>query len=293
MSQYQPRHTAPARYRIPPPPAGPLPPGRPPRPSLPRPSSRKGWAGLVAAGVALLAFVALIIVVSLPHSTPSQSASRHASSASRPAPTSARSPRAGRPATKGIRTSARHGRAASGKAAKAKSAPTKPRSLTKPTGRANRARTGTRSAVGASKPAPTPTAPAFPAGAASSPAVNTPAPTGFGPLLRRAWVSADPGRAGLTAADVQSTLPGSVYYAVQPAVAVHWAISQFVPSELALSRAGTKAGQAVLAQFHKVWIFEQLQGHSWRYAGSFSPGSCPTGIPAPVLSAWGLCQVGS
>jgi hypothetical protein len=80
-------------------------------------------------------------------------------------------------------------------------------------------------------------------------------------------------------------MPGSVYYAEQPAIGDYWAISGFVPT--------SEAGGGVLAQFNNVSVFNRASGGNWAYLGSFRPGSCPTMLPAPVYTAWGLCQVGS
>jgi hypothetical protein len=109
-------------------------------------------------------------------------------------------------------------------------------------------------------------------------------------------VSAAPGHAGITAADVLSTLPGSVYYAEQPAIAYYWAVSQFVPSASATALGSTPAGRAVLAQFASVAVFYKAPGRGWTYAGAYKPGTCSAVVPAPVYKVWGFClssQVGS
>lgn len=128
---------------------------------------------------------------------------------------------------------------------------------------------------------------------AASPAVNLPVPAGFGPVLRRAWASANPGGVGVKASDIVSTEVGTVFYAEQPALHTYWAITQFVPSALAESRGSTPAGAALLAEFHGTAEFEKLPGHHWAYVGSFSTGTCSGGLPVPVLTVWGLCAVGS
>jgi hypothetical protein len=149
---------------------------------------------------------------------------------------------------------------------------------------------------------PATTAPAGPAASgttatssalASRPAVNLAVPAGFGPLLRRAWVAADPGRSGLRTVDIASTLAGSVFYAEQPSVRTYWAISRFAPSPVLEQMASSRVGQAILAQFGDVSVFDKAPGHEWRYAGAFAPGSCPTNLPSTVSAAWGLCAVGS
>jgi hypothetical protein len=128
---------------------------------------------------------------------------------------------------------------------------------------------------------------------AASPAVNLPVPAHFGPLLRRTWARANPGGAGIKTSDIQSTAVGSVFYADQPAVHTYWAITQFVPSALAESRSGTPAGAALLAEFRGTAVFEKVAAHHWTYVGSFNAGACPGYLPGPVLTAWGLCTVGS
>jgi hypothetical protein len=129
--------------------------------------------------------------------------------------------------------------------------------------------------------------------AAAGPAINLAVPAGFGPLLRRAWVAADPGRSGLTAGDIASTLAGSVFYADQPSAGIYWAISRFVPSPLLQQTASSRIGKAILAQFNDIAVFDQAPGRVWRYVGGFPPGSCPTIVPSSVSAAWSLCSVGS
>jgi hypothetical protein len=128
---------------------------------------------------------------------------------------------------------------------------------------------------------------------ATSPAVNLPVPSRFGPLLRRTWARSAPGGVAMKSSDVLSTLAGSVFYAEQPAAHTWWAISQFVPSARAKSAASTAAGKALLAQFNDIGVFEKAPGRGWAYVGSFSAGTCPGTLPTPVLTSWGLCTVGS
>jgi len=139
----------------------------------------------------------------------------------------------------------------------------------------------------------TTTRPAINPAASTSTAVNMAAPAAFGPLLRNVWVDARPGGVPISTADVQSTLPGSVFYAEQAAIGTDWAISQFVPSAHAKSEAGTAAGNAVLAQFNNTAVFVKDPGKAWAYLGDFAPSSCAGDLPVPVLSAWGLCVAGS
>lgn len=125
--------------------------------------------------------------------------------------------------------------------------------------------------------------------AATSPAVNLAVPAGFGPLLRQVWVGARPGGTPLSAGDVQSTLGGSVFYAEQPSIGTYWAISSFVPSARATSQAGTPAGHALVAAFNKMAVFSRTTGQAWSYVGSAPTGSCPSLVPRPVYTAWGMC----
>lgn len=138
-----------------------------------------------------------------------------------------------------------------------------------------------------------PRAPVSPSSAAAGPAVNLAVPTGFGPLLRRAWVAADPGRSGLATRDIVSTLAGSVFYAEQPSDRVFWAISRFVPSPVLEQTAASRIGKVMLDQFNSVAVFDKRPGRAWHYVGAFSPGTCPTNLPSSVSAAWGLCSVGS
>ena len=128
---------------------------------------------------------------------------------------------------------------------------------------------------------------------AHSPAVNMAAPVGFGPLISKVWVEAHPGGADLSSTDVESILPGSVFYAEQPAIATYWAISRFVPSPLAESRSGTPAGRAVLTQFNGFAVFDRAPGQAWAYAGTFDPTACSVALPSPVLAVWGMCAARS
>ena len=132
-----------------------------------------------------------------------------------------------------------------------------------------------------------------PSPAAAGPAVNLAVPAGFGPLLRQAWVAADPGRSGLVGRDIVSTLAGSVFYAEQPSDRVFWAISRFVPSPVLEQTAASRIGRAMLDQFNSVAVFDMKPGRAWHYVGAFSPGACPTNLPSSVSAAWGLCSVGS
>ena len=129
--------------------------------------------------------------------------------------------------------------------------------------------------------------------AAASPADNLAATPGLGPVLRHAWVEADPGDVGLNPADVRSTLTGSVFYASQPSIGTYWAIAQFVPSSVANAEAGTTGGKALLAQFKQVAVFDKAPGQPWAYVSEFAPGSCPASVPGTVFTAWDLCSVGS
>jgi len=126
----------------------------------------------------------------------------------------------------------------------------------------------------------------------TSPARDLAVPAGFGPLLRRAWVAADPGGTGITAADVRSTAPGSVFYAEQPSVNTYWAVSSFVPTAKAEALAGTARGKKLLEQFRMTAVFERTAGSRWAYVGSATGGACASSLPAPVFSAWGMCSAG-
>jgi hypothetical protein len=128
----------------------------------------------------------------------------------------------------------------------------------------------------------------------TAPAANLPAPAGFGPVLRQAWVAAQHARTAMTAADVQSTAPGTVFYAVQQGTGYAWAISRFLPTAAAGTQAGTTAGKALVAAFADYGAFRRPPGGRWSYVASFAPGTCPPAVPPPVLTAWGMCgNVGS
>ncbi len=127
----------------------------------------------------------------------------------------------------------------------------------------------------------------------SSPATNAPTPSGLGPELRAAWVAVNPGGAGLSAIDVQATVPGSVFYAVQPATGYDWAITRFLPSLTAEAAPGTPAGHELLAQFADEVAFRRPPGGTWAYVASFPKGGCTGAVPLSVFAAWGMCSVGS
>lgn len=131
---------------------------------------------------------------------------------------------------------------------------------------------------------------AVPAQAASAAAINLPVPSEFGPVLRQAWVASNPGGLRLSAADVRSTLQGSVFYASQPSIGSYWAISSFVPSTRAQARSTGSSGSARMAQFAKIAVFYRSAGRDWAYLGASPPGTCPGDVPQPVYSAWGICE---
>lgn len=284
MSGYQPRHAASVTDEV-----GPERPNKPTR----------GTLGLAASAMAVLAVVAVLLVASLPHSS-------HPASAGGPRPSTplarAKTHRPAPPATTGPARGGKAGHNRARPAGRALAAGHRPAaSTTRPARAGSTTRPSRGPGAAHLKPSALSTAPARPpsttpttsAGATSSPAVNLPAPAGFGPLLREVWVSADPWGAGITAQDVQSTLPGSVYYAEQPAIGNYWAISAFVPTAQAQALASSPAGEALLEKFRYVSVFNKAPGRGWAYLGSFPPGSCPTVVPEPVYAAWGLCQVGS
>jgi hypothetical protein len=125
--------------------------------------------------------------------------------------------------------------------------------------------------------------------ASTSPAVNSSAPNGFGLLITTLWVDAHPGGIHISVADVASVLPGSVFFAEQPAIGTYWAIARFVPSTQAQSAAATTGGQALLAQFDNTAIFVKVRANPWAYLGDFTTTPCGQGVPRPVLSSWGMC----
>ena len=126
---------------------------------------------------------------------------------------------------------------------------------------------------------------------ASSPARDLAVPASFGPTLRQAWVAANPGKAGLIAADVQSTA-GSVFYAEQPSISTYWAITSFAPTAQAEALASTSEGKGLLSLFGPVVVFERLSGHGWTYVASAAQGTCSKAVPGPVYKAWGICASG-
>jgi hypothetical protein len=145
-------------------------------------------------------------------------------------------------------------------------------------------------AKGTDRPSPTARGTANPK-IASSPARDLAVPASFGPTLRQAWVAADPGKAGLTTADVLSTA-GSVFYAEQPSISTYWAISSFAPTAHAEALAATSEGKAMLSLFGPVVVFEKIAGHGWSFVASAPQGTCSKAVPGPVYNAWGICASG-
>ncbi len=109
--------------------------------------------------------------------------------------------------------------------------------------------------------------------------------------LVRSWLSANPGHAGLTAADVAGTVPGQVYYGYEPSTKTYWAEAAFRPSPALLRQVPTAAGQVKVAQFQNwLYVFSWRQGPLWTWVGDVPSGACPNQfVPAPVLAAWRLC----
>jgi hypothetical protein len=278
MSGYRPRHVAtdtpPAGTPAAPPPLAP-----PAGPSSGRAQGEQprrrgsGSFGVAAGAIVVLAGAALLLILSLPKSKPA-AVSRATSTSAAPGTARAKPPR-----TSGSSAASTHRGSLHTSAAQAIGTKPARQTTTRPLTKAAQSTTGSTSPE-----------------VTTSPAENLPVPAGFGPLLRRVWVSAEPGRAGVTAADVQSTLPGSVYYAEQPAIAYYWAISQFLPSASAEALGSTTAGKAVLAQFSNIAVFYKAPGGRWQYAGAYRPGTCSSLVPPPVYKVWGFClssQVGS
>jgi len=278
MSGYRPRHVAtdtpPAGTPAAPPPLAP-----PAGPSSGRAQGEQprrrgsGSFGVAAGAIVVLAGAALLLILSLPKSKPA-AVSGATSTLAAPGTARAKPPR-----TSGSSAASTHRGSLHTSAAQAIGTKPARQTTTRPLTKAAQSTTGSTSPE-----------------VTTSPAENLPVPAGFGPLLRRVWVSAEPGRAGVTAADVQSTLPGSVYYAEQPAIAYYWAISQFLPSASAEALGSTTAGKAVLAQFSNIAVFYKAPGGRWQYAGAYRPGTCSSLVPPPVYKVWGFClssQVGS
>jgi hypothetical protein len=129
--------------------------------------------------------------------------------------------------------------------------------------------------------------------AASQGAKNLALKPGVAQSLIKSWLATDPGGVDLVPADVAGTVPGQLYYAVQPASATYWATVVFKPSKALLALSSTAAGQTKLAQFqNSVYVFSWKAGPVWTLLGEVSAGSCPSSwVPKNVLAVWGLCGV--
>ncbi|HTW06043.1 MAG TPA: hypothetical protein VME46_00935 [Acidimicrobiales bacterium] len=208
---------------------------------------------LLAAGVGVLAIAALLVVITLHsgHLTPTS-----APSPSKPAQGPVTSPPT-------VRTKGRG---------------TTPPRTTKNAGTVHHARASAKRR-----------APLISPEAAAEPALNLAVPVGFGPVLRRAWVAGDPGGVHLRADEVQSTAPGTVFYAEQAKLSLHWAISSFLPTARAEALSTTPTGKALLAEFGRIAVFVKTPGRPWALLASTPAGTCAKAVPAPVYRAWGIC----
>ena len=126
--------------------------------------------------------------------------------------------------------------------------------------------------------------------ASTSAAVNIAAPNGFGLAVRSLWVDARPGGVHMSVADVASALPGSVFYAEQPAIGTYWAVSRFVPSTVAQARAGTTAGNAVAGPVQRHRNLRQGAGEALGLPRRVHDHGVRGAVPSPVLNSWGMCS---
>ena len=136
--------------------------------------------------------------------------------------------------------------------------------------------------------------PASPAAAtAVSPVASSSVPAGTGGVrnlpvsrdvlteLTVAFVNAK----GIPLSDVAGTLPGSVYYAYDPATDTYWAEAGFLPSRT--------ASQTVLTDFQdgaSVGLFARAAGSGWQAEVGHAPIVCAEVpfFPPAVLMAWSL-----
>jgi hypothetical protein len=105
------------------------------------------------------------------------------------------------------------------------------------------------------------------------------------PSVRAALTRAFVSHKAIPASSVAGTVPGSVYYAVDPTTGTSWALAQFIPS--------STAGNDVLVGFQdggSFGLFTTTSGGSWTVETGYDPPACAESkfYPATVRSAWGL-----
>ena len=153
---------------------------------------------------------------------------------------------------------------------------------------------GLLTACGSSTTSPTSTAPPTTSAPTTS-STASPGSTGTTSGGAQNLVASDAVKADLTTtfvaakqlqpADISSTEPGSVYYAVVPATGAYWALASFLPS--------ATASQQVLVGMQdggRTAIFTRSSGGSWTLVSLGSVPFCPsrTSLPADVIARWGL-----
>jgi hypothetical protein len=128
---------------------------------------------------------------------------------------------------------------------------------------------------------------------AVSPAASSPAPAGTGGVrnlpvsqdVRNELTVAFVNTKGIPLSDVAGTLPGSVYYAYDPATDTYWAEANF--------QASRTASQLVLTDFQdgaSVGLFARAAGTGWQAEVGGAPIICAEVpfFPPAVLMAWSL-----
>jgi len=101
------------------------------------------------------------------------------------------------------------------------------------------------------------------------------------PAVRQQLIAAYESGRQLPANGVTETRPGSVYYALDPATGMHWAVANFDPSPTLSLR------QSVSFQDGgSIGVFREA-GASWRLLGvGGEPADCSHYIPLNVRSVW-------
>jgi hypothetical protein len=129
--------------------------------------------------------------------------------------------------------------------------------------------------------------------AVSPTAVSRPAPAGPGGVrdlavsrdVRNELTAAYADYRGISPSDVAGTIPGSVYYAYDPATYTYWAQADFAPSSTASFK--------VLVGFQdgaSIGLFTRIANGSWQVRLGGEPVVCAEVrfFPQAVLTAWSL-----
>lgn len=142
--------------------------------------------------------------------------------------------------------------------------------------------------------APSPSGSASPTAGTSGPPATPTVPGSartlvLPPLVRNQIIAAWVAGTGGERDDVAGISPGTGYYGYMPSTGTYWATAGFDPTAAWERRAEAAPGSRVALQFQGgPWVFSHKRGQGWRYLGDTGGVVCPSKVPAPMLTAWGL-----